>query len=97
MGIVIRQSIKGSIVTYAGAFLGFLTTAFVVTFFLTPEQFGLTRVLIEAAGLVALFAQVGLSSSAVKFFPQFKTEDGRNHGFLFYLIALPVVGFLLFG
>ncbi len=97
MGIIIRQSIKGSIVTYAGAFLGFLTTAFVVTYFLTPEQFGLTRVLFDAAFLVSVFAQLGLSSSIIKFFPQFKTEDGRNHGFLFYLFILPFIGFIIVG
>ncbi len=97
MGIVIRQSIKGSVVTYVGAFLGFLTTAFIVTYFLTPEQFGLTRVLFEAASLVAVFAQLGLSSSSLKFFPQFKTEDQRNHGFFFYLIIIPIIGFIVFG
>ncbi|MFZ4740854.1 MAG: lipopolysaccharide biosynthesis protein [Bacteroidales bacterium] len=97
MGIIIRQSLKGSIVTYAGSFLGFLTTAFVVTYFLTPEQFGLTRVLFEAAFLMSVFVQLGLSSSAIKFFPQFKTEDGRNHGFVFYLFTIPILGIIVFG
>ena len=97
MGIIIRQSIKGSIVTYAGSFLGFLTTAFVVTYFLTPEQFGLTRVLFEAAFLISVFVQLGLSSSAIKFFPQFKTEDGHNHGFIFYLFTIPLLGIFIFG
>ncbi|MFZ4412824.1 MAG: lipopolysaccharide biosynthesis protein [Bacteroidales bacterium] len=97
MGIIIRQSIKGSIVTYLGAFLGFITTAVVANYFLTKEQFGLTRVLIEAAIIVSVFAQLGLSSSAIKFFPQFKTSDGRNHGFLFYLFVVPLFGLLIFG
>jgi O-antigen/teichoic acid export membrane protein len=97
MGIIIRQSIKGSIVTYAGAFMGFLTTAFVVTYFLTPEQFGLTRVLFDAAFVISLFAQLGITSSAVKFFPKFKTADGRNHGFLFYLLFIPLFGFIIVG
>ena len=97
MGIIIRQSIKGSIVTYLGAFLGFLTTALVITYFLTAEQIGLTRVLLDAAFLVSVFAQLGLSSSVIKFFPQFKTKDGRNHGFLFYILLLPFIGFIIVG
>ncbi len=97
MGIIIRQSIKGSIVTYLGAFLGFITTAVVANYFLTKEQFGLTRVLVEVAILVSVFAQLGLSSSAIKFFPQFKTADGRNNGFLFYLFIVPLFGLLVFG
>jgi hypothetical protein len=31
MGIVIRQSIKGTFVNYTGAFIGFLTTFFILT------------------------------------------------------------------
>jgi hypothetical protein len=37
MGIVIRQSIKGSLVSYAGAFIGMVSTIFIYPYFLTPE------------------------------------------------------------
>lgn len=53
MGIVIRQSIKATIVNYVGAFLGFVTTVFVMTRFLKPEEIGLTKVIYEVAALVA--------------------------------------------
>lgn len=96
MGIIIRQSIKGTIVTYIGAFIGFLTTFFILTEFLTPEEIGLTRVLFEAASLLCGFALFGVSSSAIRFFPYFKSEDGKNNGFFFYLMAFPFVGSVLF-
>ena len=41
MGVIARQSIKGTIVTYLGVFVGFLTTFFVLTRFLTAEEIGL--------------------------------------------------------
>lgn len=31
MGVVIRQSIKATVINYIGAFIGFITTMFVVT------------------------------------------------------------------
>lgn len=33
MGVIIRQSIKGTVVNYVGAFIGFLSTMFIVTRF----------------------------------------------------------------
>ena len=96
MGIIIRQSIKGTIVTYIGAFIGFLTTFFILTKFLTPEEIGLTRVLFEAASLLSSFALLGVSSSAIRFFPYFKSEDGNNNGFFFYLLLLPFIGSIVF-
>lgn len=96
MGIVIRQSIKGTIVTYIGAFIGFLTTFFILTKYLSAEEIGLTRVLFEAASLLSGFALFGVTSSAVRFFPYFKSEDGKNNGFFFYLMAFPFVGSILF-
>lgn len=96
MGIVIRQSIKGTIVNYVGAFIGFLTTMFILTKFLQPEEIGLTRVIYEAAFLICGFAQLGTSSSAVRFFPYFRNQGNRNNGFFFYLLMMPCIGGILF-
>lgn len=96
MGIVIRQSIKGVAVTYIGAFIGFLITFFLRAKFLTAEEVGLTSVLFEAASLLSGFALMGVTSSAIRFFPYFKSEDGKHNGFLFYLVAFPFVGSVIF-
>ena len=96
MGIIIQQSIKGTIANYVGIVIGFITTFFVITNYLTTEQVGLTRVLIDAAVLFSSFAQLGTSSSIVRFFPYFKEEEGTNHGFFFWTLIVPVVGFLIF-
>ncbi|MDD2436492.1 MAG: oligosaccharide flippase family protein [Massilibacteroides sp.] len=92
MGIVIRQSIKGTIINYVGAIIGFLTTMFILTKYLTEEEIGLTRVILEAATLLAGFAQLGTSASAFRFFPYFKDKEKQNNGFFFYLVTLPLIG-----
>lgn len=96
MGIVIRQSIKATIVNYVGAFIGFLTTMFVVTKYLLPEEIGLTKVIYEVAALVSGFAQLGITSSAMRFFPYFKDPKKKHNGFFFYLLVVPSVGSAIF-
>ncbi len=96
MGIIIRQSIKGTIVTYIGSFIGFLTTMFIVTKYLTQEELGLTRVLFDAAFILASLSMLGLPASIIKFFPHFKNENNHNNGFFFYMITIPLMGMLIF-
>jgi Membrane protein involved in the export of O-antigen and teichoic acid len=96
MGIIIRQSIKGTLLTYIGAFIGFLTTLFIVPKYLGEEIYGLTRVILEAGLFFAFIFQLGSTQSAIRFFPHFKSEDKKHNGFFFYLISLATIGILLF-
>ncbi|MDR2130917.1 MAG: oligosaccharide flippase family protein [Odoribacteraceae bacterium] len=95
MGIIVRQSIKSTVVNYVGTFIGFLTTVIVATRWLTDEEIGLTRVLFEAATLLACLAQVGITSSAIRFFPRFKNQGELHNGFFFYLMIIPLIGSLV--
>ena len=47
VGVIAKQSIRGTIVTYLGIAVGVFTTFFVLTRFLTTEEIGLARVLID--------------------------------------------------
>ncbi len=96
MGVVIKQSIRGTIVNYVGVIIGFLTTFFILTAYLTQEEIGLTRVLVDAAILFSSFAQLGTSSSIICFFPFFKDENKKHHGFFFWTLIVPFFGFLIF-
>ncbi len=105
MGIIARQSIRGTVVTYLGVFVGFITTFFVLTRFLTAEEIGLARVLVDAATLFMGLAQLGTSSSIIRFYPYFKAPsnspmEGENarqdHGFFFWTVVVPFVGFCIF-
>ena len=60
MGIIAKQSIQGTIVTYLGVAVGFVTTFFVLTRFLSAEEIGLARVLVDAATLFIGLAQLAL-------------------------------------
>jgi O-antigen/teichoic acid export membrane protein len=96
MGVIARQSIKGTIVTYVGAFIGFLTTFFILTRYLTAEEIGLARVLQDTSVMLSGLASLGTSSSIIRFFPRFSDERSKNHGFFFWTLIVPLIGFIIF-
>lgn len=96
MGVVIKQSIKGTIVNYFGTFLGFIITFFVMTNFLTAEEVGLRDVLVNVSTMFAGLAQIGTSSSILRYYPYFKDEQTGDHGFFVWTFLLPLVGFIIF-
>lgn len=96
MGIIARQSIRGTAITYIGVFIGFVTTFFILTRFLTAEEIGLARVLTDAATIFIALAQLGTNSSIVRFYPYFKDKDKKDHGFFFWTMVIPLAGFFIF-
>ena len=96
MGVIAKQSIRGTAVTYIGVAVGFVTTFFVLTRFLTAEEIGLARVLIDAATLFVGLAQLGTTSSIIRFYPYFKSSDRSDNGFFFWTMLVPFIGFALF-
>ena len=96
MGIVIRQSIKGSIVSYIGAVIGALSIIFIYPYFLTPELIGLNRILIDSAFLFAFVAQIGIPNAIIRFSPQLKKMGLIREAYR-YALLLPLISFLFFG
>ena len=96
MGIVIRESIKSSIASYTGLIIGLINVIFLYTRFLSPEEFGLVRVLQDSSLLFVSFAQLGTPFILIKFFPKFFNESKDDNGFLFFIIVISFIGFLIF-
>ena len=98
--IAAKESITGTIVTYIGVGIGFLTTFFILAKFLTPEEIGLTRLLPELATQLSGLGMLGMTYSLSRYFPFFRdsetnphrTEDGPNHGFLYYVTVVGIIG-----
>ena len=96
MGIVVRQSIKGTIMNYIGVAIGFVTTFFVMTKYLTQEEVGLTRVMADAAILLSGLGALGTNTSALRYYPYFRDKDSHDHGFFGWTIIVPAIGFTIF-
>ena len=96
MGVVARQSIKGTLATYFGVAIGIVTTFFIQTKYLTTEEIGLVDVLLQSAVLFSGLAQLGTNTSAMRYYPFFKDEAHRDHGFFGWTLIVPLVGFVVF-
>ncbi|WP_339696141.1 lipopolysaccharide biosynthesis protein [uncultured Roseivirga sp.] len=92
MGIVIKQSIRSSIIAYLGVLIGYINVLWLFPYFLEADQIGLFRLIQSSAFLMATFGQFGLGSALVKFFPKLKDQKG----FLSFIILGGVLGFVLF-
>lgn len=99
MGIIQRQGLKNTIVTFAGLLLGFVSLLYIQPRFLTAEEIGLTRVLFSLSSLVGVFLPLGIGTITVKYFPVFRNEKNGHNGFfgliLLFMLSGAVVIFSL--
>lgn len=96
MGVIKRQGIKGTLVSYIGIVLGYINLMLIYPAVLEKEQIGLISVMISVSGLFAVFCQLGMSNTAIRFFPQFRDDAGGHRGLMVWLMLIPGAGFLIF-
>ncbi|MFD2787560.1 lipopolysaccharide biosynthesis protein [Hymenobacter rubripertinctus] len=93
MGIVRRQGLRNTVISYLGLALGFVSTTLVLPRFFAPSQLGLTLTLSAIATLFAQLAAFGFASVGIRFFPYFRNRENGHHGFLPLLLGVPLLGF----
>ncbi|MCU0438433.1 MAG: polysaccharide biosynthesis C-terminal domain-containing protein [Raineya sp.] len=96
MGIVVRQSLKASFVSYIGVGLGLINNLFVSTQILNPEQLAINRLLLENSLVFACFAHLGTPFILDRFFVHFKDQEKKHSGFLGFLLLISLVGVGIF-
>lgn len=94
MGVVIRQSIKGTVWNYLGVVLGAANIMWVFPYYLSPEEIGIYRVVIDLGTLFAVFAGLGTGNIADRFYV--KVEEPFRNGFIVYVGLLSLIGFAAF-
>ena len=95
MGVIRKQSIWGSIITYIGAILGFITTIIFFPRTFSTEQIGLVSIIVAYSTVLSTFASLGVHQVVGRFFPYFRNKEKNHNGFLFLLILVPFIGFLI--
>ncbi len=72
MATIRKQSIYSSIYIYAGFAIGAFNVLFLFPKFFTPEEFGLTRILMDIAMIFSMICTAGTLPVALKFYPFYK-------------------------
>ncbi len=89
MGIVLKQSLNNTIITYLGFGIGALNVLFLYTNFMSDEYYGLINVILSAATILMPILAFGVPNALVKFYSGF-TDEGHTDNFLTLMLLLPL-------
>jgi len=97
MGIIQKQGVQNTIISYLGIMIGFVNVLILQPIMLSPEELGLTRILYSTATLLGTIFPLGLNGVTIKFLPQFRDANTGNKGFLgFLLLASFIFSLIMF-
>ena len=91
MGIVIKQGIQNTILSYIGAVLGFVNKLNFLPKILHVEQVGLINIIASIALLYAQFSGFGVYQIILKFYPYYSTQ--KKGDFLTLILFWITIGF----
>lgn len=89
MGIVLKQSLNNTVITYIGFAVGAINTLFLYTRFLTDEYYGLVSVILSYSAVLMPILAFGVPNTLVKFFSSFN-DDKVGDSFLTLMLVLPL-------
>jgi O-antigen/teichoic acid export membrane protein len=92
LGLIEKQTIKGTIYTYLGVVIGVVTNIFLFAWFFTPQQVGLVSVVLSYAILFSQIGNLGFDNVTGRLFPWFRTEDKKHHGYTAWLMLSGLIG-----
>ena len=92
MGIIKKQSISGTIYSYLGVAVGFITTGIVYPSALSKVEVGLFALLISVSAIFAQFSGLGFNTVMLRNFPYFRDKEKGHHGFLTLALIVNTIG-----
>src|ERR1035437_10245568 len=95
MGVIRKQALGNAIITYIGLVISAINVLWLLPKGMIPEEVGLRSIILSSAFLVSPLARIGFTKVIIKFYPQFKSKEKRDHGFLFMILVIPLFGFVL--
>lgn len=83
-------------IAYIGVALAFVSTILLYPRVLTPDQYGLTRILVSLTAVCTQLGHLGVKNTVTRYLPHFKDTSAGKYGLLFLTVVIPMAGFLLF-
>jgi len=90
MGIVLKQSLSNTLITYFGFAIGGINLLFLYTRFLSDEYFGLVNVILSASAVIMPVLAFGVPNALVKYYAGFQARQ-KTDGFLTLMLLLPLL------
>lgn len=96
MSIIRDQSVKGTLYSYLGVVLGFVTVALLFPRYLSASEIGALNLLVAYSMIMAQVASLGFPGAIVKFFPSLRTDEHGKKAFLSVILLITLFGSFLF-
>jgi O-antigen/teichoic acid export membrane protein len=96
MGIIQKDALRTTVISYLGLVLGYLNKAFLFLIFLSAEEVGLVNLIVTVGLLFAQLANLGTVYATWRFFPFFRNDSRKNYGFLLLNSLVVCFGIVLF-
>lgn len=91
MGILARQALFNTVLTYVGLGLGFINVVLLYPKVLDSDQFGLTRLMVSLVTVAAQVAQLGMENTVIRFFPYYHDPLRKHRGLLAAILLFATV------
>lgn len=96
MGIVQKQSIKNTIITFLGFGIGAINALFFYTNFLGKLHYGIVATVLSGANIMMPLMAFGAQNTLIRFFSSYKNQKERDE-FLTFMLFLPLALILPMG
>ena len=93
MGIIQKQAISGTIFSYLGVVLGFVSTGLLLPNIFNTAENGLLKLIVSYSLLFAQFGSLGFGNVVMRMFTYFRNKEKQHNGFFFLLLLILFLGF----
>jgi len=95
LGIIQKQAIKGTVYSYLGVGIGFITTVIIYPEAFSTSEIGLLRLLIAYSTIFSQLATLGFPRVTTMMFTYFRDKEKKHHGFMFIAIMVNLAGLII--
>lgn len=95
VGIIEKQGLQGTIITYVGVVIGFITAGILLPRIFSEDQLGTLEVINAWALIFATLATLGINNVSNRLFPWFRNQKNHHNGYFGILAIVLICGLLL--
>jgi O-antigen/teichoic acid export membrane protein len=95
MGIIRKQAVFSTVVSYIGVVVGFTTSAILMPTYFSTDQLGLVKLIVASVGLISSIFSLGVGQLLYRGYSSFKNEPEKQQNLFYFALRLAVLGGLL--
>lgn len=95
MNVIKKQAFLGTIFSYGGVLVGFVSQFFLIPHNISEAENGLLAVLLSYMYVLVQLSSLGFNAAGSRFFPHFRDAQKGHKGYLFLGLISALIGFML--